>query len=279
MSLLKHDPFEDTTPAVTVHRLVQSAARARSEANGSAQDAAARLIARLLAAYPRDAYRNASSWPLCAKLTPHLLARLTPDNASVADLFDRVGAYFNGRAAYSQAAPLLRDALAVRERVLSLEHPETAGSLNNLALLLKDEGDLVGARPFLSVRWPYTRRPLVSSILTQRLASTILQTCSGQGDLAGARTHYERALAISEKVRGPEHRETATILNNLALGLHDQGDLAAARTLWERALAIYAKASARSIPRQRRASTISPSCCMNRATLLVRNRFSSARWR
>jgi phosphohistidine phosphatase SixA len=37
VSLLKHDPFEDTTPAVTVHRLVQAVARARSETNGSTQ--------------------------------------------------------------------------------------------------------------------------------------------------------------------------------------------------------------------------------------------------
>ena len=47
VSLLKHDPFEDGTPAVTVHRLVQAVARARSEAKGSAQDAVGRLIARL----------------------------------------------------------------------------------------------------------------------------------------------------------------------------------------------------------------------------------------
>src|SRR5215475_2931382 len=49
VSLLKHDPFEDGTPAVMVHRLVQTVARARSEANGSAQDAVERLIARLVA--------------------------------------------------------------------------------------------------------------------------------------------------------------------------------------------------------------------------------------
>ena len=54
VSLLKHDPFEDGTPAVTVHRLVQAVARARSEANGSAQDAIGRLIARLVATYPED---------------------------------------------------------------------------------------------------------------------------------------------------------------------------------------------------------------------------------
>jgi hypothetical protein len=54
VSLLKHEPFEDGTPAVTVHRLVQTAARARSEANSSAQEAVGRLVARLLAIYPED---------------------------------------------------------------------------------------------------------------------------------------------------------------------------------------------------------------------------------
>jgi hypothetical protein len=52
-----------------------------------------------------------------------------------------------------------------------------------------------------------------------------------QGDLAAARPLFERALAIKEKVLGPEHPSTATILNNLALLVQDQGDLAAARSV------------------------------------------------
>jgi hypothetical protein len=47
----------------------------------------------------------------------------------------------------------------------------------------------------------------------------------------------ERALAIHEKVLGPEHPLTATSLNNLALLC----DLAEARPLLERALAIREK--------------------------------------
>ena len=62
-----------------------------------------------------------------------------------------------------------------------------------------------------------------------------------QGKLAEARSHYERALAISEKALGPRHPDTATSLNNLALVLQAQGDLAGARPLHERALAIYRK--------------------------------------
>src|SRR5262249_14689793 len=205
VSLLKHDPFEDGTAAVTVHRLVQAATRARSDANGSAQQAIRRLIARLAAIYPEESY-DPGSWPLCSQLTPHLLAR--PDAGSdaaleVADwpkLLVQAGEYFGGRAAYSQAAPLFRDALAIGKKPFGPEHPDTATSLNKLA------------------------RPL-----------------QAQGDFAGARPLCERALAIREKVLGPEHPDIATSLNNLAVLLRDQGDLAGARPLFERALAINEK--------------------------------------
>src|SRR5262245_56596747 len=147
VSLVKHDPFDDGTPAVTVHRLVQTVARARSEANGSAQEAVGRLTAQLVATYPEDGYTNPQSWPLCGRLTPHVLARRGRDDASVSELLGRAGGYFYGRAAYSQAAPLLRDALAIHEKTIGPEHPRTATSLHNLAALLHNQGDYAGARP------------------------------------------------------------------------------------------------------------------------------------
>jgi hypothetical protein len=48
VSLVKHDPFEDGTPAVMVHRLVQAVAQERSKASRLPQDAIGRLIARLM---------------------------------------------------------------------------------------------------------------------------------------------------------------------------------------------------------------------------------------
>jgi tetratricopeptide (TPR) repeat protein len=53
-----------------------------------------------------------------------------------------------------------------------------------------------------------------------------------------AKPLFERALAINERVLGPDHPDLATSLNNLALLLRAQGELAAARPLCERALAI-----------------------------------------
>src|SRR5262249_29151109 len=135
------------------HRLVQMVARARSEANGSAQEAIKRLMARLVTAYPEIGFSDPQSWPLCAKLTPHLVAvrNASPNVASnIAGwsmLLNDAGGYFHRRGVYSQALLFLRDALAISEKVLGPEHRGTAASLVNLAELLEAQGDLMGARP------------------------------------------------------------------------------------------------------------------------------------
>ena len=243
VSLLKHDPFEDGTPAITVHRLVQAVARARSEANGSARGAVGQLIARLLASYPGDGYSNPQSWPLCAKLTPHLLAWRGPEDASVSELLGRAGTHFLGRAAYSQAAPLLRDALTMGEKVLGPEHPLTATNLNNLGRLLYDQGDLSGARPLYERALAIHEKVLgPEHPLTAGCLNNLALLLRDQSDFAGAQQLFERVLAIGEKALGPEHHLTAMSLNNLALALRDQGDFAGARQLFERALAIGEKA-------------------------------------
>jgi tetratricopeptide (TPR) repeat protein len=243
VSLLKHDQFDDSTPALTVHRLVQAVARARSEANGSAQETVGKLIGRLTASYPEDGYDNPQSWPLCAKLTPHLLARRGADDASVFHLLGRTGEYFHGRAAYSQAAPLLRDALAICEKTLGPEHRDTAGSLNNLAGLLQAQGDFTGARPLFERALAISEKTLgPEHPETAMWLNNLALLLSAQGDLPAARPLFEHALAIREKALGPEHPGTATCLNNLASVLKAQADFAGARPLYERALAIREKA-------------------------------------
>ena len=249
VSLVKHDPFEDNTPAITLHRLVQMMARARAEANGSAHDAITRLIARLVAIYPRKGHSDPQSWPLCVQLTPHLLARRDACSdealalAGGPELLDRAGRYFHGRAAHSQAAELLRDALAIREKALGPEHPDTARSLNDLADLLRDQGDFAGARPLHERALAIREKALgPEHPATATSLNNLAILLKAQGDFRGARPLYERALAIREKALGPEHAATATSLNNLANLLRDQGDLAGARPLHERALAIREKA-------------------------------------
>ena len=73
---------------------------------------------------------------------------------------------------------------------------------------------------------------------TATLSSNFGYYLQMSGDLAGARPYLERALAIRERVLGPEHPDTALSLNNLGDLLQAQGDLAGARPYTERALAI-----------------------------------------
>ena len=121
-----------------------------------------------------------------------------------------VGALYHvGR--YTESETLGRRALAISEKALGPEHLQTATSLNNLANLATSLNNLAA-----SLR--------------------------AQGDYAGAKPLYERALAITEKALGPEHPQTAMSLNNLALLLWAQRDYASAKPLYERALAISEKA-------------------------------------
>ena len=249
VSLVKHDPFEDNTPAVMVHRLVQAVARTRLEANGSVQDAVGRLISRLATVYPENGDDDPMTWPLCSQLTPHLLALrgvVPPDAFGVRswpDLLNRASAYFNGRGAYSQAAQLTRDALAIAEKVLGPEHPEMAHSLNNLAILLRMQGDFAGAQMFYERALAVHERafgpehPDTASCLNNLGILLAIQR-----DFAGARPLQERALAIREKVLGPEHPDTANSLASIASLLRHQDDFGGARPLYERALAIRERA-------------------------------------
>jgi tetratricopeptide (TPR) repeat protein len=71
--------------------------------------------------------------------------------------------------------------------------------------------------------------------------NNLARLLQAQGNLRRARPHFERALAIREKMLGPEHLATAQSLNNLACLVEAQGDLVRARSLFERALAIHEK--------------------------------------
>jgi tetratricopeptide (TPR) repeat protein len=126
--------------------------------------------------------------------------------------------------------------------MLGPEDPYTATSLNNLAQLLKAQGDFAGAQAL------YER---ALAIREKSLGPEHPETASAlqdQGDLVGARPLLERALAICEKILGPKHPETAPALNDLAILLQDQGDLEEAHLLYERALAIREKALGRDHP-------------------------------
>ena len=239
-----------TTDTIRLHRLVRAVVvgRWRDDAGEAGRRA---LIEATASVYPGEVYDDPSTWPRARRLDPlalDLVARPDPPPRGVengtAYLLDRLAKYRHAAlAAYGAAVPLFERALMIRENALGPEHWSTATILNNLANLLRVQGDLAGARLLHERALAIRERALGPE---HPATATSLNNLGGllhaQGDLAGARPLFERALAIREKAHGPDHRDTATSLNNIAGLLYVQGDLASARSLFERVVAIREKA-------------------------------------
>ena len=128
-----------------VHRLLAGFARdVGAEEEAEVADTLAQAVAEM--AYEA----NQSGLPArMLPLLPHLrqaAATAESDSELAATLYANIGYHLQMVADYTGARPYLERALAIREKVLGGEHPDTALSLNNLGALLQAMGDLAGAR-------------------------------------------------------------------------------------------------------------------------------------
>jgi CHAT domain-containing protein/Tfp pilus assembly protein PilF len=134
-------------------------------------------------------------------------------------------------------------ALAIREKVLGPDHPGTAKSLNNLALLLRSKDDYDGAEPLYRRALAIMEKALgPDHPETATILNNLALLLQAKGESDSAEPFYRRALAIREKALGPDHPETAQSLDSLASLLKYKGDNDAAEPLYRRALAIREKA-------------------------------------
>jgi tetratricopeptide (TPR) repeat protein len=186
-----------------------------------------------------DEVRRVNDSGLPAQLLPwqpHLRvvtdAARARDDEQAADLCAALGAHLHAIGNYQAARPYKEHALAIREKQLGPEHPDTAQSLSSLARLREDLGAHAEARPLYERALAIFEKQLGPE---HPLTATILNNLAGllwaQGAHAKALPLYERALTILEKQLGPEHPLTAASLNNLAALLEGPGALAKARPL------------------------------------------------
>ena len=161
-----------------------------------------------------------------------------------------LGTTYGALGLYPEAESQLRAVLATRRRTLGPEHPDLAESLNNLASLLQDRGDLAGAEPLHREALAIWRKALGDG---HPRVATSLNNLAGllksRDDLAGAEPLYRESLSIWRKAVGDEHPDVAASLNNLASLLTARGDLAGAEPLYREALAIWRKALGDEHPR------------------------------
>ncbi|RUS29495.1 hypothetical protein BC938DRAFT_480594 [Jimgerdemannia flammicorona] len=184
---------------------------------------------------------------------------------------------YQKQAKYDKVESLFERALAIREKVLGSEHPDTALSLNSLAHLYYSQAKYDKAGSLFEWSLEIREKVLGSAprygIISEQLGCNLQQ--AGQLSSTGGRKPealykrvlviyekvlgsehpdivsstsgrkaevlYKRVLEICDKVKGLEHRDTALSLSTLAYLHRLQGKYAKVDALYERALVIREK--------------------------------------
>jgi len=232
---------EDRT--LSIHRLVQAVQMDMMEQEEQRQWAK-RVIRAVDKVFP-DHPQDIALWPQCLRYLDqaqacHILIehyRLT--FAKAASVLSRTGLYLKSHALYALAEPLYQRALSIRERQLGPDHPDTAQSLNNLAVLYWSQGKYEQAEPLyqraLSIREQQLGPDHPNMATSLNNLAALYRT---QGKYEQAEPLYQRALSIRERQLGPDHPDTAQSLNNLAGLYHEQGKYEQAEPLLQRVLMI-----------------------------------------
>ncbi|MEM9817189.1 MAG: tetratricopeptide repeat protein [Cyanobacteria bacterium P01_D01_bin.6] len=238
-SLIRVEPDIDS---YTIHRLVQDVVKAEMD-EVSHRLWLERTIEAVPQAFPNAEYGN---WPDCDRLLPHAKAAIHSatteqiESEPTALLLARTGYYLNERTQYSEAEPLLQEALVMRKRLLGDEHPDVATSLNNLATLYKNQGRYSEAEPLLQEALVMRKRLLGNE---HPDVATSLNNLAGlyrnQGRYSEAEPLLQEALAMRKRLLGNEHSDVAASLNNLAFLYYNQGRYSDAEPLFQEALAMW----------------------------------------
>jgi CHAT domain-containing protein len=140
---------------------------------------------------------------------------------------------------YRRALPLAQRAVAIRGKILGMDHPAYAQSLCNLAAQYHALAEHAKAEPL------YQRSLAISEARLGKGHPDVAQSLNNlamlyehQGQYARAEPLLQRSLLILEAQLGKDDPAVATCLNNLALLYGAQGQYAKAEPLYQRSLAI-----------------------------------------
>ena len=155
-------------------------------------------------------------------------------------LYNNMAGVYEDLGEYEKAMEYYGKALAIRERVLGTEHPDTAATYNNMANVYYYQGDYSKALEYYGKDLAISERVLgfehPSTAATYHNMAYVYKI---QGNYEKALEYYGKDLAISERVLGVEHPDTATTYNNMSSVFRARGDYEKALAYCRKALTIY----------------------------------------
>ena len=162
------------------------------------------------------------------------------ETAVEAALLGWVASYDSQRGDFRRAELGQRQHWAACLRLFGPEHPETLGSMNNLAETLRELGDLAGSQDLhQEVLEVHQRLFGPEHPVTLRSMHNLALTLLPLGDAAGARDLNQQVVATRRQLFGPEHPATLGSMNTQAEALRTLGDLAGARDLHQEILDVH----------------------------------------
>jgi tetratricopeptide (TPR) repeat protein len=234
--------------SLTVHRLVQAVTREGLDEPTSGRCATI-VVALVDAALPRPARERAAPTPVVGRLLPHALAaagaaeRLGVGLVVAGRILSDLGAYLMAGAARFEAEPLLRRAIAVRERAMGPEHPDLAIPIDNLARLYAGTGRPAEAEPLFQRTLAIREQALGPEHLAVAESFGCLGLFyRGEGRSAKAQPLFERAIATYERTPDAEYPDLAFSLHHRAWLYEATDRHAKAEPLHQRARAIREQA-------------------------------------
>jgi len=157
----------------------------------------------------------------------------TLDN--IAELYFKIGDYFNALSIYKKT-------LVLRERILGLEHPNTAGSYNNIGVVYEKIGNYNKALEYNDKALKIRKEILgLEHPDTANTYNNIGLVHYDMGDYNKALEYHNKALEIRKKIFKLEHHDTAESYINIGLVYYNTGDYNKTLEYYSKALEICEK--------------------------------------
>ncbi len=159
------------------------------------------------------------------------------DPLEVAQLQNTLGLSLLGLGEPGRAIVLFEKSRATRAAQLGPDHPDTLGSMNNLAAGYHDAGQLDRALPLFEETLKLRKAKLGPDHPdTLTSMNNLAGGYRAAGKLDQALPLYEESLKLRKAKLGPDHHHTLLSMANLAAGYRDAGKLDQALPLYEETL-------------------------------------------
>jgi serine/threonine protein kinase len=139
---------------------------------------------------------------------------------------------------FREAEPQVARCLKLCQEQLGPEHPDTLEAVNELALLLGDQGKHTEAENLFRRNLEATRRVQgPEHPHTMRAVNNLALLLQAQGKYSEAESLFRRNLEDLRRILGPEAREALEAASNLAALLHESSKYTEAESLYRQTLA------------------------------------------